>query len=162
MIKKKARIYSGFFFVLEFRLFVINYHLPIFVQMKTILLIWMMSLWAFSGPLFAQEKGMPDMSKMGKYTFVMLTTGPDRNQDSLTAATIQRGHLQHLDSLDKIGVLDIAGPFLDKSDWRGILIFNISDTVRVKQLVESDPAIRSGRLSYRMHPWMAQKGSTLR
>ena len=35
------------------------------------------------------------------------------------------------------------------------------DTVKVKIMVEADPAVKSGRLTYRMHPWMAQRGSVL-
>jgi uncharacterized protein len=132
----------------------------IFVLMKHLTLSIILAVLMNIGTSTAQSG--PDMSKMGRYTFVMLTTGLNRTQDSATVAAIQRGHLAHIDSLAGIGMLDIAGPFLDKSDWRGILIFNTPDTARVRALVEQDPAVKSGRLSFRMHPWMAQKGSSLK
>lgn len=41
----------------------------------------------------------------------MLTTGPDRNQDSVTADKIQKGHLANIERLYYAGKLKVAGPF---------------------------------------------------
>jgi uncharacterized protein YciI len=95
------------------------------------------------------------------YYFVLLVKGANRTQDSATAAKIQEGHLQNIDRLAKEGKINIAGPFAQKGDWRGIFIFNSSDSLEVKTLLETDPAIQSGRLSYIMMPWMSAKGVCL-
>jgi uncharacterized protein len=92
----------------------------------------------------------------------MLVKGPDRTQDSLTAERIQQGHLENIDRLFKAGKIDMAGPFADDSDWRGFFIFNVSSEAEVKKLLLSDPAIRSGRLDYVIHPWLSIPGSVLR
>ncbi len=57
------------------------------------------------------------------------------------------------------GKLNVAGPFLDEGDLRGIFIFDCTDEIEVKLLCDSDPAIKSGRLVYEIHPWMTQKGT---
>jgi len=109
--------------------------------------------------VFSQDKGE---SPMKTYTFVMLKKGTNRTQDSLTVADIQKRHLEHLDKMAHSGDLNIAGPFLDNGDWRGLLIFNSDDIQKVKTMIEADPAVSSGRLSYEIHPWMSQQGAALK
>lgn len=99
---------------------------------------------------------------MKTYTFVMLTKGHNRTHDSATVATIQKEHLAHINSMGESGILNLAGPFLDNGNWRGILVFNTQDTGKVRSLVEADPAVKAGRLSYEIHPWLAEQGSTLK
>jgi uncharacterized protein YciI len=60
------------------------------------------------------------------------------------------------------GKLLVAGPFLDDGDLRGIFIFDVPTMEEAKNLCETDPAIKSGRLSYEIHPWMTQKGVCLK
>ncbi len=109
--------------------------------------------------LHAQETEKP---KMKTYTFVMLKKGIKLDQDSATLATIQKQHLEHLTQMAENGYLNVAGPFLDNGYWRGLLIFNTDDVEKVKSLVEEDPAVKSGRLSYEIHPWMTQQGVTFK
>ncbi len=97
---------------------------------------------------------------MKTYTFVMLTRGENINQDDREKATIQKKHLEYLGQMAENGDLNVAGPFMDNGNWRGILIFNTTDTVKVRQLVENDPAVKAGRLIFEMHPWLTQKGIT--
>lgn len=94
-----------------------------------------------------------------KYMFVMYTKGPNRTHDSATAANIQVAHLNHMDSLYKIGLLNVAGPMLNDGDWRGILIFDVATKEETEALVKADPAVIAGRLSYVIVPWMTQKGN---
>ncbi len=103
----------------------------------------------------AQETEKPEMKT---YTFVMLKRGMKLDQDSLTRVEIQKQHLEYLDGMAESGLLNVAGPFLDKGDWRGILIFNTDDVEKVKLMVAEDPAVKAGRLTYEIHPWMTQKG----
>jgi len=106
-----------------------------------------------------------DISKefeMKQYFFVMLKVGPKRDQDSLTTAKIQEGHMAHLTKMYNEGKMDLAGPMLDKWETKGICVYNVATMEEVKALVEQDPAIVSGRLVAEIHPWYAGKGSVLR
>jgi uncharacterized protein YciI len=93
------------------------------------------------------------------YYFVLLKKGPQRDQDSITAAKIQKAHLENINKLAAKGVLNVAGPFLDDGDLRGVFIFNLTEEEQVRKYVDNDPAIKSGRLIYEIHPWMTQKGT---
>ena len=83
-------------------------------------------------------------------------------KNTVTAAKIQRGHLDNINSLAASGKLNVAGPFLDEGDMRGIFVFDCSTEDSVKTMLDADPAINSGRLSYEIHPWMSQKGTCFR
>lgn len=109
-----------------------------------------------------KETARIDEFEMKQYFLVLLKTGPKRDQDSAAAAKIQEGHLNHLDKMYKEGKLDLAGPLGDKSDIRGICVYNLAALEEVKRYVEMDPAIQSGRLVAEIHPWWAAKNSTLR
>ncbi len=96
---------------------------------------------------------------MKQYYFVFLVKGPNRNQDSITAAKIQAAHLANMERMAKEGKLQVAGPFLDDGNFRGIFIFDAQNKEEVETLVKQDEAIRSGRLTYEIHPWMTEKGT---
>ncbi len=88
-----------------------------------------------------------------KYYFVMLVKGPNRNQDSATAAKIQEGHMANISRLYKAGKLKVAGPFGDDGDWLGIFIFDCDTQNELEALLKTDPAIAAGRIKYDIHPW---------
>lgn len=90
---------------------------------------------------------------------VLLLKGPHRDQDSLTADSIQKGHMENISRMAAAGKLNVAGPFLDDGELRGIFIFDCGSEEEVRQLVDNDPAVKSGRLVYEIHPWMTQKGT---
>jgi uncharacterized protein YciI len=124
--------------------------------MKTPLLLFTFILFTFlSVACFAQQQGQEELKA---YYLVLLKKGPNRTQDSATAAKIQKDHLDNINRLASIGKLNVAGPFLDDGDMRGIFIFDSGNEQEVRSLVESDPAIIAGRLIYELHPWMTQKG----
>jgi len=100
--------------------------------------------------------------EMKQYFLVLLKRGPMRNQDSVTSATIQKGHLENITRLYNEGKIDIAGPMMHDGDLRGIFVFNSDSYEEVQQLCSTDPAIKSGRLVVEIYPWYAQKGSKLR
>ena len=93
------------------------------------------------------------------YFLVLLKKGPNRSQDSTTAARIQKAHLENINRMAASGKLNVAGPFLDEGDMRGIFIFDSGNEDEVKKLVENDPAVKAGRLTYEIHPWMTEKGT---
>ncbi len=97
-----------------------------------------------------------------KYYFVLLTKGPNRGQDSATAAIIMRGHLSNMSVLYNAGKLKVAGPFEGDGEWQGIFIFDCKDQKEVEALLKTDPAIKAGRLNYIIQPWYtAPEGSFL-
>jgi len=103
---------------------------------------------------------VPSNSTLKQYFFVMLEKGPHRDQDSVTAAKIQQEHLANITRLHDEGKLEVAGPFLDDGDWKGIFIFNVPTKEEVERILQSDAAIKAGRLIYEIHPWMTQKGGS--
>ena len=107
--------------------------------------------------LSAQKKAEADNLK--PYFFVILKKGPHRDQDSALSAKIQKGHIENINRLAAAGKLNVAGPFLDEGDMRGIFIFDSGSEEEVKGYVDNDPAIKAGRLVYEIHPWMTQKGT---
>lgn len=88
-----------------------------------------------------------------KYFFVMLLTGKSRSQDSFTAAKIQEGHMANINRLYYEGKLKVAGPFGDDGNWKGIFIFDCATKEEVEKILQTDPAIKSGRLAYEIKPW---------
>jgi uncharacterized protein YciI len=127
--------------------------------MKALLKILLVIQFLVPVTLKAQESEKP---KMKTYTFVMLKKGNKLDQDSTELALLQKQHLEHLSKMAETGDLNVAGPFLDRGNWRGILIFNTDDAEKVKRLVEEDPAVKAGRFSYEIHPWMTQQGVTFK
>ena len=90
---------------------------------------------------------------MRTYIMAFLKKGPNSDQDSATAAKLQKAHLENIARLAKEGKLLIAGPFEDDTEIRGIFIFNTDNLEEAKKLTESDPAIQAGRLVMELHPW---------
>ena len=82
-----------------------------------------------------------------------LKRGPNRSQDSATAAKLQQAHLANIGRLAKEGKLILAGPFMADGDLRGIYLFDVTTIEEAKALTETDPAIKVGRLVMELHPW---------
>lgn len=96
------------------------------------------------------------------YFLVLLNKGKNRKQDKKTSDEIQTKHLQHLFWLKQQGKLDIMGPTTDpKSKLRGIAIYNVANREELINLIESDPAIKTGRLNYEIYEWFGLKGANL-
>lgn len=101
---------------------------------------------------FAQSH-MEEEYNMKQYMMVFLKTGPNRNQDSITASQLMEGHLNNIERLFKEKKMVLAGPFLDEGIYRGIFIFDVATPSETEELLLTDPAIKAGRLSYEIHPW---------
>lgn len=113
-------------------------------------------LFIFTGSVSAQEEKKTE-PKIREYWFVLLTKGSNRNQDSATAAGIQKGHMDNMERLYMEGKLKVAGPF-GKNDngWQGIFIFDCPSQQEVEALLKTDPAIASGRLNYTISSWWTE------
>ncbi len=107
---------------------------------------------------YAQQGTEKPKEKIQTYWFMMLLKGPNRSQDSATAAKIQEGHMSNIARLHKEGKLKVAGPFGDGGDWVGLFIFDASapgckTKEEIELLAKTDPAIIAGRLTYDIRPW---------
>lgn len=109
----------------------------------------------------AQTKEAPKEEgfEMKQYYFVMLTKGERRGEITDTAIIneIQRGHMANINRLAEMGKIVVAGPFGDNGNWRGIFIFDCPTEEEVRELLNTDPAIKAGRLAYEIHPWWTAK-----
>lgn len=118
-----------------------------------------------SGPVLLQKEKPKKETKDGEmkqYFLVLLKRGPIRNQDSTTAAELQKGHLANIDRLFNEGKIDMAGPMGHDGDLRGIFVFNCETYDEVVTHCATDPAIKAGRLIVEIYPWWSVKGVKLR
>src|SRR4051794_36072356 len=119
----------------------------------TLLLVLPSGIWAQNKNTEAKKVVADTLSKQEKFEpitlyFVMLIKGANRTQDSATAEKIQEGHMANITKLAATGKLLVAGPFMEDSNWRGIFILKTATQEEAEQLVKTDPAVVSGRLSY--------------
>jgi uncharacterized protein YciI len=103
-------------------------------------------------PQMAAQLGADDYG-MRQYVMAFLKAGPNRDQDSATAANLQRAHLDNITRLAEEGKLVVAGPFMDDFEVRGIYLFAVESLEEARALTATDPAIQSGRLEMELHPW---------
>ncbi len=102
--------------------------------------------------ILAQKLGADEYG-MKKYVMAFLKAGPNQDQDSVTAAQLQRAHLDNIFRLADEGKLAVAGPFLDGGELKGVYVFNVSTIEEAKALTDTDPAVQAGRLVMELHPW---------
>jgi len=102
--------------------------------------------------------------EMKQYWFVMLIKGKRRDEikDTAVINKLQEGHMANIVRLNKLGKLQIAGPFGDDGPWRGIFIFDAATKEEVEGYLKTDPAIAAGRMDYEIHPWWTAKGNTFK
>ncbi len=126
-----------------------------------VFLLTCLASWAQKTQTLKPEKKVEN-GEMKTYYLVFLKKGTKRDQDSITSAKIQEGHMAHLNKMYAEGKMDLAGPMMNDGDLRGICVYNVGSLEEAKKLVESDPAIISGRLVAEILPWFSQKGAVLR
>jgi uncharacterized protein YciI len=122
--------------------------------MKLLLFLLLTSTLALS--LSAQNRDSL-MAENKQYFFVFLNKGPNRTQDSATAARIQREHLAYMTTHYNAGRYVLAGPFFDDWNTRGIIIVDVPTMAEADSIVRRDPAVLAGRLSVEIHPWFATR-----
>jgi uncharacterized protein len=96
-----------------------------------------------------------------RFTVALLILRPDAPKlDEQTANALQDAHLAFLADLHKAGVLLAAGPLLgtDDREFRGLNILSV-DPERALALTQEDPAVRAGRFSIKIFPWMVPAGA---
>lgn len=126
---------------------------------SVILLLSLLSIQAFGQTTQSTTAPKEDGFEMKQYYFVMLAKGERRGEitDTVVINEIQRGHMANINRLAEMGKIVVAGPFGDNGNWRGIFIFDCPTEEEVKELLNTDPAVKAGRLAYEIHPWWTAK-----
>ncbi len=99
--------------------------------------------------------------KFDQFTIGLLILRADRPQfDEEAADALQDAHLAFLDDLHKSGALLAAGPLLGEAEreLRGVCLFNV-EARRAVEMMQEDPEVKTGRLSFRAFPWMVPAGA---
>jgi uncharacterized protein YciI len=96
--------------------------------------------------------------QLDRFSIVLLILRPDAPVlDDEAAARLQDAHMAHLAELHEAGHLLAAGPLLDET-FRGLSILNVEPD-RARELKEADPAVRAGRFSVKVIPWIVPRGA---
>jgi uncharacterized protein len=84
--------------------------------------------------------------------------------DEPTSARIQREHVGFYASLRQAGHVLTNGPVRDQPDerLRGIAIFAARSVDRARELANTDPAVRAGRLEVEAMTWWCPPGTMIR
>ena len=96
-----------------------------------------------------------------RFSIALLVLRPDHPRlDKEAEAALQDAHMAHLADLHEAGYLLVAGPLLGGSDevFRGLTILNV-EPEKARLLKEQDPAVRAGRFSVKVLPWMVPRGA---
>jgi uncharacterized protein YciI len=90
--------------------------------------------------------------------FGFLKSGPNRSQSKEEAQALQKAHLAYMDDLHEQGRLIMAGPFLDDTEWRGVVVYRVASVDEARDLASGDPMVKAGRLAIDARPWMTFRG----
>jgi uncharacterized protein len=96
-----------------------------------------------------------------QFTIALLIRRPDAPQlDEAEEAVLQDAHMAFLADLHEAGYLLAAGPLPGPEDreFRGLSILNV-DPERARQLNEQDPAVKAGKFSVQVMPWIVPAGA---
>jgi uncharacterized protein YciI len=105
---------------------------------------------AVADPELAKQLGA-DERGMRKYVLVILKTGPNRVPEGPARDEMFKGHFVNIERLAEARKLVAAGPFGDKTDWRGMFIFAVDTQEEAAALVATDPVIKKGEMVAEYH-----------
>ena len=112
--------------------------------------------WAAKGIMKPPEQPL----KMATYYFAFLRRGPKWTPEKTPETEkLQADHMANIVAMAGTGKLVIAGPFENAGNYAGVFIFKVGSLDEAKALAEGDPAVKAGRLTVDVHPWMVAKGS---
>jgi uncharacterized protein YciI len=96
--------------------------------------------------------------QLDRFTIALLILRPDAPKlDAEAVTALQNAHMAHLADLHEAGHLLAAGPLFDER-FRGLSILNV-DPEHALALKEADPAVKAGRFSVQVIPWMVPRGA---
>jgi uncharacterized protein YciI len=101
------------------------------------------------------------VSKGRQYILVHLIKGPNYDSPPPSVDEIQKAHLRYLFRLKEEGKLLLVGPLIEKTDLRGIAIYNIQEPEEAKKLASEDPAVKAGLFTIEIYRWFGIPGDGL-
>ena len=108
------------------------------------------------GPMEMSANAQQIPVGMKQYQFVFLRTGPNTNQQEAGVTDMQEAHLALLARLNRERVNLLYGPFLEKTDLRGIVVLDLPDAAAARKALEKDPFVKEGHLVLDVKPWLAE------
>jgi uncharacterized protein len=94
-----------------------------------------------------------------QFSIALLILRPDAPElDEEAEDALQDAHMAHLADLHEAGYLVAAGPLLGDDTFRGLSILRVGPT-EARELKEQDPAVRAGRYSIAVLPWIVPGGA---
>lgn len=103
--------------------------------------------------VLAKELGADEYG-MKSYFLVMLSTGDAIIEDQKIVQEHFQGHLKNIGRLSEEGKLIVAGPLgKNENEYRGIFIFDVKQKEELREMLQTDPAIKAGLLSYTIYKW---------
>jgi uncharacterized protein len=83
--------------------------------------------------------------------------------DDAAAEQIQRDHLAFYRAMREAGHVVTNGPVLEQPDeaLRGMAIFATESVERARELANTDPAVRAGRLEVEAMTWLCPPGTMI-
>ena len=124
---------------------------------------WVLAVLFLASGAAAEEPNVgPGGYEMTTYYVGFLYRGAKWTPEE-TAETrkLQEEHMANIQKMAAAGKLVIAGPFVDNGDLRGLYVFRVASAEEAKALVESDPAVKAGRLRFELHAWYAARNITV-
>jgi hypothetical protein len=109
-------------------------------------------------PEITDEQMKDRLGKAREYTLLILKTTPRTFTDE--GRPIIREHGRRNMALQAAGTLSVVCPATDGSDVAGIGIFR-ARVDEVRTIMEGDPAVRGGILTYELHPVRGFPGDSL-
>lgn len=102
----------------------------------------------------AEKLGADDYG-MKSYILVILKTGTNETTDKTFISESFRGHMNNINRLVEQKKLIVAGPLgKNTNNYRGIFILNnVTDLEEANELLQTDPAIKSGLLDAELYNW---------
>jgi uncharacterized protein YciI len=89
-----------------------------------------------------------------RYFMVKLVKGPEWTPGlTLGLFVLQLRHMWNLRRLRRMKRAVLSGPLSDGGEVRGIVILLAESEDEAQRLIESDPAVRAGRLSFQIGPF---------
>jgi uncharacterized protein YciI len=92
--------------------------------------------------------------------YLALLVRGDKWTPEKTPATeaIQKAHIDNINRLAAMKKLVVAGPFGDDGTLRGIFVFKVNSLEEARELANTDPAVKAGRLALKIYPWTVPEG----
>ena len=109
-------------------------------------------------PVVTDEQMHERLAQVRQYTVALLRATPALVRPDVDPIIWEHGRMNM--RLVAAGILTIVLPVADDSELAGLQVFTV-DVAQARTVMESDPAVAAGILSYELHPVRGFPGATL-